>query len=130
MNIKDIQKLIKIIIFQEILFSVILRKSQIHRFQQKKKYNKILERHYNFYSIYEILLFTGSLLKETIKICDVLYHFIVNTNIKNDKIELEKFITKCKTFSIMTKQDFANTLVNYEKEIINSSLLHHQQVNE
>lgn len=57
-------------------------------------------------------------------------HFIVNTNIKNDKIELEKFITKCKTFSIMTKQDFANTLVNYEKEIINSSLLHHQQVNE
>lgn len=90
---------------------------------RKKKYNSVLGRYCNFYDLYEMLLSTDPLLKEAVEIRDDLHLFYSQCQHANAKDELEKLIITCRTSNIKMIQDFANTLVNWKQEIINSFII-------
>lgn len=90
---------------------------------REKKYNKVLGRYCNFYDLYEMLLSIDSLLKEAVEIRDDLHRFYSQCTYENAKNELESFIITCRSSRIRNIQDFANTLVNWKNEIINSFII-------
>ncbi len=84
-----------------------------------RKYNRILKGHYNYYEIREKLFMANPKLREAHKLQSLLYR-LYELDYEEAEPVLIKLIEQFKQSSIKEMNNFANTLMTWKKEIINS----------
>ena len=88
----------------------------------KKRFNRVLNRYCNLNDIYDLVIGIDPQLKEAVEIKDIVHLFYKNTEHANAKEDLEDIIILCRTSNVKGLQDFSNTLCAWKQEIINSFL--------
>ena len=87
---------------------------------EKKKFNRVLNRYCNFNDLYHMVIEIDPKLKDAVEIKDLIHLFYRNTSHENAKRELEDIILLCRTSNVKGIQDFSSTLCEWKQEIINS----------
>lgn len=89
----------------------------------EKKYNRFLQRYCNLYDIYDLIINIDDGLKEAVEIRDEIHLFYKDTTYEHAKEEVENIIIRCRTSSLKSMQEFANTLTQWKPEIIHSFII-------
>ena len=89
----------------------------------EKKYNRVLNMYSNLYDIYDMLMGMDEKLTEAINIKDEIHKFYKTYKYEEAKKELERIIIRCRTSNVIELQIFADTLIRWKQEIINSFLI-------
>ena len=90
---------------------------------QKKKMNNKLNRYLNYYDIYDLIINMDKRLKEAAELHDRVSRFYKKETVNTAKKELEELIIAFRTSNLKEMNAFANTLVRWKQEIINSFIV-------
>ena len=90
---------------------------------QKKKMNHKLGRYLNYYDIYDLIINMDNRLKEAVELHDRVSRFYKKETINTAKQEIEELIIAFRTSNLKEMNEFANTLVRWKQEIINSFIV-------
>ncbi len=86
----------------------------------KKKYNRVLEGYYNPYDLLDYIMKIDPQLEEAVDLKDEVIRFFKKSNYKTAKRNLEEIIDEFRKSNVKGMNDFANTMVRWKNEIINS----------
>lgn len=86
----------------------------------EKQFNRVLNRYCNLFDIYNLIIDIDDKLREAVEIKDQIHNFYRTSTYENAKEDLEEIIIKCRSSSIRTINEYANTLTEWKQEIINS----------
>ena len=89
----------------------------------EKKYNRVLNMYSNLYDINDMLMGMDEKLTEAVNIKDETHKFYKTCKYEEAKTELERIIIRCRTSNVIELQIFADTLIRWRQEIINSFLI-------
>lgn len=90
---------------------------------QKKKMNHKLGRYLNYYDIYDLIINMDNRLKEAVELHGRVSRFYKKETINTAKQEIEELIIAFRTSNLKEMNEFANTLVRWKQEIINSFIV-------
>ena len=74
-------------------------------------------------NLYDMLMGMDEKLTEAVNIKDEIHKFYETCKYEEAKTELERIIIRCRTSNVIELQIFADTLIRWKQEIINSFLI-------
>lgn len=86
---------------------------------KEKKYNKVFKQYLNYYDIYYMILDIDDELREAVALQECLYAFFRKNDLKAAAKALKELITNFHSSQVKEMNEFANTLANWKKEILN-----------
>lgn len=86
---------------------------------KEKKYNKVFRQYLNYYDIYYMILDIDDELREAVILQEKVYDFYKSNDLKTAAKALKELIKLFRASSIKEMNDFAGTLANWKKEILN-----------